>query len=174
VLRGRWKDRSNLTGPNQPAFPATGPLPPYVPSLAAVWIGQDDGWPYRVELYGQSPGIMRQKREFRELGPDGRPIGPAMNLQDPEPSELRLVYTNVQLNPKLGPEAFFYQPPDGIRVVDETQAIVTDLSAALAQRAAARKAEAAQLGPELPTIPLPVPPSENETPPPVEALPQPK
>lgn len=171
IIRGRWKDRATLSGPGQPALPPTGPLPPYVPSLAAVWIGQEDGWPYRVELYGQSPGIMRESREAREIGPDGRPVGPALNVETPTPTEIRMVYSDVQLNPELGIEQFAFQPPDGVRVIDETQAIVTDLTAVLAQRAAARKAEAAKLGPELPSIPVPTPPSENETPPPVEALP---
>ena len=111
---------------------------------------------------------------LRELGPDGRPIGPALSVEAPDPSEIRMIYSNVQLNPQLGIEQFAFEPPDGIRVVDETQAIVSDLTAVLAQRAAARKAEAAKLGPELPTIPIPKPPSENEVAPAIEKLAPPK
>src|SRR5206468_1631386 len=75
ILRGRWKDYDGLSGPGQPPIPLTSTLPPYVPSIATVVIGQEDGWPYRVELVGRAPSIMEQKRDDRPLGPDGRPIG---------------------------------------------------------------------------------------------------
>ena len=76
---------------------------------------------------------MRENRDMRELGPDGRPVGPALNVEAPDPSEIRMTYSNVVLNPQVGIEQFAFEPPDGARVIDETQAIVTDLTAALAQ-----------------------------------------
>lgn len=173
ILRGRWKDRESITGPDAKApLPPTGPLPPYVPSLAAVWLGQENGWPYRVELYGQSPGIMA-KKEIRELGPDGRPVGRPLTLPDQPPSAIRLTYTDVQVDPALDPGQFSWTPPDGMRVVDETKSIVSDLATALTQIAAQRKSEAAtKAEPTLPAIAVPTPPAEpSTTPPPVEPLP---
>ena len=43
-----------------------------------------------------------------------------------------MTYSNVVMNPQVGIEQFAFEPPAGARVIDETQAIVTDLSAALA------------------------------------------
>ncbi len=158
VLRGRWKDRSSLSSPDQPPLPATGPLPPYVPSLVYLWLGQEDGWPYRVELSGRMPGIMEMKKEMREIGPDGRPVGRPMETPDMNPSEIVLTYTDVVLNPELEAKEFVFtaSPAERDRIVDETQGIVASLDAILAQRASERRAEAAREEPELPgslTIP---------------------
>lgn len=159
IIRGRWKDRASLSSPDQPPLPPTGPLPPYVPNLVYVWVGQDDGWPYRVELSGRMPGIMEQQKDIRELGPDGRPVGRPMALPDQAPTEIVLRYTNVELNSAIEDREFFWTPPQGVRVIEETEGIVSGLDALLAQREAQRRAEAAQE----PTIPgslsIPSPPT---------------
>jgi outer membrane lipoprotein-sorting protein len=157
VLRGRWNDRQRLTSPEQPPLPATGPLPPYVPSLAAVWVDQETGWPYQLKLTGKSISVMDLKVQTRELGPDGRPVGRQVAPSNVPPSELTLTYANVKLNPTLGPEQFAFTPPtEQIQIIDETQAIASSLQAAIADRAARRKAEAAKEAPDLP-VPIPVP-----------------
>lgn len=171
VIRGRWSDRQRLTSPEQQALPATGPLPPYVPSLAAVWIDQETGWPYQVKLTGKALSLMDLKLQTRELGPDGRPVGRPNLPTNVPPSDLTLTYSNVKLNAKLGPEFFAFTPPsDQIQVVDETQAIASGLQAAIADRAARRKAEAAKEAPDLP-IPIPVPRPAGESTPPASAPP---
>lgn len=164
ILRGRWIDRTSLTGPEQPPMPLTGALPSYVPSIVTVYLGQEDGWPYRVELRGRSPSIMEMRKETRELGPDGRPIGRVTRTPDVAPTEITLTYGKVELNPKLGPEQFAFQPPNdpNLRVVDETATITEYLTAALTQRAAQRKAEAAKEGASLPRpIEVPKPPADS-------------
>lgn len=159
IIRGRWSDRAALSSPDQPPLPPTGPLPPYVPNLVYIWVGQEDGWPYRVELSGRMPGIMETQKDIRELGPDGRPVGRPMTLPDQTPTEIVLSYSDVVLNPALEDREFFWTPPQGVRVIEETEGLVSGLDALLAQREAQRRAEAAQ-EPSLPgsiNIPSPAP-----------------
>jgi hypothetical protein len=173
IVRGRWKDRERLTGPNQPPLPATGPLPPYVPSLAEVWIDQESGWPHLVKLIGRAPSIMETKKDLREMGVDGRALPKPITPPRTDPSEIALVYTNLQLNPKIDPAEFAFEPPkgEGVRIIDDTQAITNDLTNALAELAARKKAEAAKEGSELPqgiTIPRPAGAINPAVPPPAE------
>jgi hypothetical protein len=161
VLRGRWSDRASLTGPDQPPMRTNDPLPPYVPSLVSVWIGQEDGWPYQVKLSGRALSIMERSKDTREIGPDGRPVGRQVAPPSVQPSEITLTYSRVQLDPRLTPDQFAFQPPNdpNIRVIDETQVIANDLANVLAERAARRKAEAARDGstdlPQPITVPRP-------------------
>jgi hypothetical protein len=176
VIRGTWKDYDSLTAPGQPKIPTNYPVPSYVPNRAAIWLGAEDGWPYKIEMYGQAPSILERRNMPRELGPDGRPIGGALPANDkaPDPSEIRLRYSDVMLNQPIGPEQFAFQPPEGLRVVDGTVELVQDLTRAIMQREAQRKAEAAKLGPELPPVTVPRPPGGDlDTPPKVESLPEP-
>ena len=144
VLRGEWKDRESLTDPRKgPALSATGPIPPYVPSLAILWIGKQDGWPYKVQLDGRVPTILSQPR--RPTPPNRTPAarpdgGPAQD----RPSRLVLVYGNVQLNPRLGGADFAFQPPEPDKVLDTTKEILDGLDQKIA--AEANKAEAADKG----------------------------
>ncbi len=160
IIRGRWKDRDRLTSPNQPPLPPTGPLPPYVPSLAEVWLDQESGWPHRVKLTGRAPSIMETQNPLREIGTDSRALSRPAPASRVDPSEIVLVYSNLQLNPKVDPSEFSWEPPkgEGVRIEDETQAITTDLANTLAELAARKKAEAAKEGSELPqgiTVPHP-------------------
>ena len=53
ILRGTWLNRTGFVGPDQRPLPAMGPLPAYVPSLATLYLGKDDGWPYKLILVGK-------------------------------------------------------------------------------------------------------------------------
>jgi outer membrane lipoprotein-sorting protein len=162
IVRGQWKDRARLTSPNQPPLPPIGPLPPYIPSLAEVWIDQETGWPHRVKLTGKAPSLLESKKDMREVGPDGKPIGRPIAAPKVDPSEIVLAYTEVQVSPTIDPLEFSFTPPQGAQVIDQTQAIATDLTNALAERAARKKAEAAREGGlELPApIAVPRPPAD--------------
>src|SRR5262249_54991366 len=83
ILRGTWKDRQGLLGPNQQPLPENAPLPAYIPSQATLKIGKDDGWPYYVRLAGRMPPVVQ---DTRRIGPDGRPIGSRASIQSIEPS----------------------------------------------------------------------------------------
>jgi outer membrane lipoprotein-sorting protein len=165
ILRGRWKDYDALTLPGQPAFLPTAPLPTYVPSNGAIYLGQDDGWPYRVELKGRVLSVMEQaKRDDRPLGPDGKPIGPKTRArQQEDPSQIILVYSDVNLDAKLTEADFAFQPPPDVTPADSTSQILAGLDAAIMERVAQKRAEAATKGTEaaIPAIPVPPPPGDN-------------
>jgi outer membrane lipoprotein-sorting protein len=144
VVRGEWKDRSGLVGPNQQPLPATIPLPPYMPANVAIWIGQDDGFPYKVEMYGNLPSMLAA--DNRRTGPDNRPLGgakpPASKV---EPTRIVLRYTDVKVNVPLKPELFGWQPPADARgVQDLTEPYLTRLDQAIQYKTAEKKAEAAR------------------------------
>jgi outer membrane lipoprotein-sorting protein len=140
VLRGEWKSREGLNGPNQPPLPATAPLPAYVPSLVIVHLGKQDNWPYRVRLVGRRPSVVE---DTRKRGPDGRPIGAASTIQQIKPTAIKLVYSNVKLNTDLTDE-FVFTAPAGARVDDSTQAVISMLDQAIQVQVAKKKAEAAK------------------------------
>ncbi len=158
VIRGEWKDRTGLTGPNQQPLPPTVPLPPYMPANVAVWLGQDNGFPYKVEMYGNMPSMLAA--DTRRLGPDNKPIGAKPQTSKVEPSRIVLLYTDVKVNPPIKPEMFGWQPPaDAKGVVDATDTVLGELDQAIQYATAMKKAEAAKAAeptlPEAITIPRP-------------------
>jgi hypothetical protein len=164
VVRGEWKDRSALSGPGQPPMPVMGALPPYVPNDIEIWIGQEDGWPYKVQLAGKSmkgPLIMRQ-----DIGPDGRPIGAKIPVQKEKPSEIKLTYKNVNLSPNLTGADFAFAPPQTVQVMDGTQDLTSTLDQHLQQQAAQKKSDATKAGGPLleQSIPVPKAPADSTNP----------
>ncbi len=157
VLRGTWRNRNGLVGPDQRPLPPTGPLPAFVPSLATLYLGRKDGWPYKMVLVGKIPTILQ---DTRRIGPDGRPIGSRASIEKIEPSTIRLTYSNVQLDPAIRPEEFAFQAPPGASVEDETETTLKILDQAIQIQAMQKRAEAAkQEGPvldqsiEIPKVP---------------------
>lgn len=162
VLRGEWKDRKGLTGPDQRQVNATGMLPPYIPKLVVLHLGKDDGWPYKVELLGQAPTSLY---DTRKRGPDGRPIGSRSSIESVAPTKIVLEYTDVKLNPTLDIGQFAFQAPSTAPVDDGTDMIVKQLDSVLAMQAERKKAEEAKKeGPELKqSLEIPPPPGVPAT-----------
>ena len=107
ILRGTWKNRQGLMLPNSQAAPATGILPPYVPMDGTLYLGKDDGWPYKLVLVGRKPtGII----DTRRTGIDGRVIGSQRSIEKIEPSRIELTYSNVKLNAQIRLEEFAFAP----------------------------------------------------------------
>ena len=98
LLRGTWRTRNGLTGPDQRPVPITGPLPAFIPSTASLYLGKDDGWPYKLLLVGNVPTILK---DTRLKGPDGRYTTRKSSNDQIEPSKIELTYSNVQLNPTI-------------------------------------------------------------------------
>jgi outer membrane lipoprotein-sorting protein len=140
ALGGKWKDRTGLMAPNGQPVPAVGPLPPYIPSNVMVWVGKDDGFPYKLELYGDSASLLQDARRF---GPDGRPIGGKSNAPKVEPSRITLAYTNVKINTEIPAESFGFQAPDAKNVVDMTDELLSNLDQAIQMETQRKKVEAA-------------------------------
>ncbi len=158
ILRGEWKDRKGLTGPDQRQVAAFGMLPPYVPKQVVLYLGKDDGWPYKLELLGQPQTILV---DTRKTGPDGRPIGSRSSIETVQPTKIVLEYTDVKLNPSLDISQFAFQAAGDTPVNDGTEMIVKQLDSIIAMQAERKKADAAKKeGPVLDQqLEIPPPPS---------------
>jgi outer membrane lipoprotein-sorting protein len=159
ILRGTWRNRNGLVGPDQRPLPATGPLPAFVPSLATLYLGKDDGWPYRLDLLGKVPTILQ---DTRRVGPDGKPLGSRGSMEKVDASEIRLVYSNVLLNATIRPDEFAFQAPPNATVEDNTEILIKGLDQAIQVQVMKKRAEAArQEGPVLDqSIDIPKPPAD--------------
>jgi outer membrane lipoprotein-sorting protein len=163
ILRGTWRNRNGLVGPDQRPLPLTGPLPAYVPSIATLYLGKDDGWPYKIILVGKVPTILQ---DTRRVGPDGRVTTSKGSIEKVDPSKITLVYSNVLLNPNIRPDEFAFQPPPNANVEDTTETIIKGLDQAIQFQAMQKRSEAArQEGPILDTpIEIPKAPAAEPTP----------
>jgi outer membrane lipoprotein-sorting protein len=145
VLRGTWRNRSGLVGPDQRPLPPTGPLPAYVPSVATLTVGKDDGWPYKLVMVGKVPTILVTPRAGSEKAAPGK--RPADNI---EPSLLTLVYSGVKLNPEIKAEEFVFTAPPSASVEDNTEVTIKGLDQLIQTQLMQKRAEAArQEGPVL-------------------------
>jgi hypothetical protein len=156
-LTGTWKTRQGLVGLDGRPVNMGGFLPAYIPMDATLYLGKEDGWPYKLILKGRKPSTVF---ETRRLGPDGRPIGSIGSIEKIEPSEIRLTYTDVKLNAKLKLEEFAFTAPPSASVEDNTESLVKMLDQAILLETQRKKNEAAKKeGPMLDQpINLPSPP----------------
>ena len=82
-FRGTWKNRQGLIGLDARPVRPTGVLPPYIPMDVTLYLGKEDGWPYKLVLVGRSAfGVC----DTRRLGPDGRPIGAKSSIEKIAPA----------------------------------------------------------------------------------------
>jgi outer membrane lipoprotein-sorting protein len=141
IFHGTWRNRQGLSGGDTRPVAPNGLLPPYIPSDASLYLGKDDGWPYKLILAGRPPTIVQ---DTRKKGPDGRPIGSLSSIERPVPTRIELVYSNVQLNPAIRVDEFAFQAPPAASVDDGTEMMVRGLDQALQMQAERKKAEAAK------------------------------
>ena len=154
ILRGTWKNRQGLTGPDgRPVMP-NGLLPPYIPSDASLYLGKDDGWPYKLELTGRALSILL---DTRKVGPDGRKIGSLSSIERPVPTKITLEYTNVKLNAAIRIDQFAFTAPPTDPVDDNTEMIVRMLDQGIAMQAQRKKDEAAKKEGQVLEQPIEVP-----------------
>jgi outer membrane lipoprotein-sorting protein len=139
VLHGVWKSRQGLVLPNAQPVPATGPLPYYVPSLATLYLGKDDSWPYKMLLLGRVPTDLL---DTRRRGPDGRPQGALRSIERPAPTRIELIYSDVKLNVTIRVDEFAFQAPPAANVDDNTETVVTTLDKAIQMEQQRKKSEA--------------------------------
>jgi len=140
-LRGTWKTRQGLVGIDGRQVNGIGFLPPYIPMDATLYLGKEDGWPYKLILVGRKPSAVF---ETRRRGPDGRVIGAKSSREEVTPSEIRLTYSNVRFNAKIRVEEFAFQAPASATVDDSTELIVKGLDQAIQVAIQKKKSEAAK------------------------------
>jgi len=164
ILRGTWRNRQGLMLPNSGPAPAAGILPPYVPMDGTLYLGKDDGWPYKLVLLGRKP---TDALDTRKRGPDGRPIGSLRSIEKIEPSRIELIYSDVKLNVEIRVEEFAFTAPSTANPEDNTQAMINSLDQALQVEAARKKAESAKKDEPLleKSIDIPAPPPQSTPPP---------
>lgn len=157
LLVGAWRNpAAMLQNPQQaqPRLPMLGQLPSYIPSLVKVYLGKDDGWPYKVTLVGRDASVLL---DTRKRGMDGQPIGAKSAVKQPAKTRMELTYTNVKLNPTLKPDEFAFQPPPNARYEDHTDQYVAGLDQAIQMRQAQSKIEASKTEDPLLKESIPVP-----------------
>jgi outer membrane lipoprotein-sorting protein len=158
-LHGTWKNRQSLVGPDSRPVNPIGPLPPYVPMDAILYLGIENRWPYQLRLQGRPTTALA---DFRPVGPDGRPRGAKSSIEKIPQTFIILTYKNVKLNANIRVDEFAFTPPANATIDDGTEATQKLLDRALEAAADKKKRDAqAKEGPVL-DQPLDVPPSSPE------------
>jgi hypothetical protein len=165
VINGKWKTRQGLMGPDSRPVPQIGLLPSYIPGLATLTIGKEDGWPYKLVIQGQRPSAVidlkaHPEMDTRKRGPDGRPIGSLSSIETVEPTKIIMEYSDVKLNAPINITEFVFQAPPAASVEDNTEMIVRQLDQAIRVQAEKKKSDAAKKDEGVLDQPLnvPVPP----------------
>ena len=139
ILRGQWNDRESLglptSGPNAQGA-RIGFLPPYVPSQVAIWVGRDNGWPYKLVMEGKVPSLLKEEPI---LDPTGRPIAKKPTAIRERPSRLTLVYS--LLDRQVSNDEFQFQAPPSAQVEDLTERVSVAIEAQIADLAARRRSQ---------------------------------
>jgi hypothetical protein len=145
VLTGTWVDRSKLVGPNDRPLPPNAPLPPYVPSTVKIYIGKENGWPYKIVMVGKNATEVPQ--DTRATDPvTGRPVGIKKAPPKVDPTDITLLYKLLPLT-ELKPGLFVFEPPADVpasSVKDETEEFLAQLDLLIQSETARKKAEAAK------------------------------
>jgi outer membrane lipoprotein-sorting protein len=148
IIEGSWRDRTGLVGPDQQNVPAIGQLPPYIPSVARLYLGKEDSWPYQVSLKGKPVPILKAPLE---KGPDGKPRPRPVVNDNVAPTSIVMTYSNVKFDSPATDAEFKFTPPSEVPTEDITETIVGTLDQAIKVRAAMSK-NANPSKPDVPTI----------------------
>ncbi len=139
-IQGRWGPQAQLVGPNDTPMAPNGPLPSYMPSIVTLWLGQENGWPYRLRLVGRVPSNLDLSRV--RTAPGGRLLPPQSQNDSVQPSDVLLVYSNVKLGEKI-PDTRFAYAPDTRNVQDYTETLEAEIDMVVQNLAAMQAREAA-------------------------------
>jgi hypothetical protein len=171
VIRGTWRDRSGLLGPNDRPLAPTASLPPYIPANVAIYFGKFDGWPYKIEMIGRVPLLMDDTRKIDPA--TNRPTGRPMKPPKVDPTHVTLRYQKLPLT-EITPGLFKFEAPASVAatsVKDDTEEFLAMLDQVIQFETQKKKAEAAKAEAEppvikVPPIEVPTPPAPAETSPP--------
>jgi hypothetical protein len=155
ILRGSSRNRQGPAGrDSRPVFLLSELLPAYIPSEASLYLGKDDGWPYKLALMGRPVSILFDTRKVRS---DGRRTGSLSWLEKLDPTKLILEYTDVKLNATITADEFAFQAPPTAHIDDNTEVVVRMLDHEIAMQAESKKAEAAKKKGRVPEQPIEIP-----------------
>jgi len=140
-LHGTWKSRQGLVGPDSRPVNPIGVLPPFIPMDATLYLGKEDGWPYKLILQGRPPSAAV---ETRRMGPDGKLVGAKSSIEKIPCTVITLVYSDVKLNGTIRVDQFAFQAPANATVEDSTEIILKGLDRELEREAQKKKSEAAR------------------------------
>ncbi len=139
ILHGSWRSRQGLTTPDGRPVAQIGMLPPYIPSDALLYLGKEDGWPYKLSLKGKQPSIVF---DTRRKGPDGRYIGSKSSIETVSPTKIVLEYSDVKFNAAIQLNEFVFQAPSAASVEDNTEMMVRALDQAIRMQTDRKKVDA--------------------------------
>lgn len=115
LLHGQWREDVI----NQASFRgqqlSLANLPPFMPNKSSVWIGREDGWLYKVELESTK----------KVLG---------------STTKITLEFLDPQIGVELPESLFIFEPPAGVRALDQTDAMFQNLNLILQQSQGTRTA----------------------------------
>ena len=152
-FHGTWKNRQGLAFNNQPVNPL-GPLPPYIPMDAVLYLGVEDGWPYKLELLGREASNLA---DVRKKGQDGKIVGSKSSREKVPRTKITMTYSNVKLNAVIRQDEFVFQAPANASVADDTESLLKTLDRALEASAQKKKTDAARKDGEVLEQPIAVP-----------------
>jgi outer membrane lipoprotein-sorting protein len=138
-FHGTWKSRQGLAFNSQPVNPI-GPLPPYIPMDAVLYLGIEDGWPYKLSLLGREATDLA---DVRKKGPDGKIVGSKASREKVPRTKITMTYSNVKLNAAIRQDEFVFQPPANASFADDTESLTKTLDRALEASAQKKKSDAA-------------------------------
>jgi outer membrane lipoprotein-sorting protein len=140
MFHGTWKSRQGLTFNSQPVNP-TGLLPPYIPMDVLLYLGMEDGWPYKLVLTGREASDLA---DVRRKGPDGKIVGSKASREKIPRTKITMTYSNVKFNAAIRQDEFVFQAPANASVADDTESLMKTLDRALEAAALKKKSDAAQ------------------------------
>jgi outer membrane lipoprotein-sorting protein len=161
-LHGTWKNRQGLVADSRPVNPI-GVLPPYIPMDVTLFLGKEDGWPYKMILAGRPLSTVF---DTRRLGPDGRLQGAKSSIEKIPRTLITLVYSDVKLNSAIRVDRFAFTAPANATVEDSTEALLKGLDRELEREAQKKKSDAAKKDGAIidQSINLPAPPDAGANP----------
>ena len=153
-FHGTWKSRQGLAFNSQPVNPI-GPLPPYIPMDAVLYLGVEDGWPYQLELLGREASDLA---DVRKKGPDGKIVGSkASTREDPPHQDHDDLFERQAERGDPSGRIRVSQPPANASVADDTESLIKTLDRALEAAAQKKKTDAARKDGEFLDKPIDVP-----------------
>ncbi len=108
VLHGTWTDEALAKSTFRGQQLTMANLPQQIPDKSTVWLGQKDGWPYKIRLESSKKG-------------------------QSSPTVITIEFLRPMIDVDLPESLFTFEPPAGVKVEDLTDSLYRGLNAILQQ-----------------------------------------